>query len=134
MVKASQNGNFTGKAVFKFPFDYADYENGLIEITPAPSKVLPGLVVEYDGVVLNQGQVLQVTATLKKKPDLKTLNQAFIPVLKSIEKNPGVSETRITERQKASNAQNNSILVYVAIIVLALISMALIFKKKFLVK
>ena len=100
------DGNFKGKALFKFPFDYSDYQKGLVEITPAPSKVLPGLIIVYEGLDLGKGQEFKVKVSLEKKPDENTISRAFIPVFKAQEKQEGLTSSAIATEKQASQASN----------------------------
>ncbi len=127
------NENFSGKAVFKFPFEYSDYEKGLLEITPKPSQVLPGLIVIYQGLELKPGQQMQLSLKLKKKPEAKTFSQAFVPVFKAQEKTRAVSVGSINAKSKALK-QNSLPVAYLAFFAAAIALFAFLLKKKLMPK
>ncbi|OIO22885.1 hypothetical protein AUJ65_04780 [Candidatus Micrarchaeota archaeon CG1_02_51_15] len=78
--QASANG-FQGRLTFRMPFDYADYQNGLISLSPVPSRVLPGSVIaEYDEVNLAPRQEFNVRAIVMKPMDKSVIQQFAAPV------------------------------------------------------
>ncbi len=132
---------FYGDLEFRLPFEYSDYQNGLIVIDPEPTRVLPGSVIAvYESVEVAPSRVFNVKINVAKPLDVSILEQFTAPkvVRKTVApgKKPtpsfvGVSEPKPLAKASVETPTYNLLLMVVGILVIAAGAYFFVYKKKY---
>jgi hypothetical protein len=73
---------FSGRMEFRLPFDYADWEAGLIRLSPQPDSVRPGSIIAvYKSVVLEPNAKFEVKVSVDKAVPKTVLDEFAAPTL-----------------------------------------------------
>ncbi|MDP2718147.1 MAG: hypothetical protein Q8P02_05360, partial [Candidatus Micrarchaeota archaeon] len=115
-----------GQLSDRLPFDFADYEAGLISITPEPSSVQPGSILATWDVALAPGETFEATVEVAKAVDESVLKDFKAPVAKpvSVPSQPAVTPApTAAPAQEPVPAQADNTLWYVlgALIILGVL-------------
>ena len=119
------SSGFYGDLTWRLPFDYADYQAGLITITPAPSSVEEGSVkATWSNVDLPANGQFNPTVTVGKNVDTGVMSQFAAPTL-SAKARPSVEPTPIPTSsvapapvKKPVAGGDNSLLVGIVVLIL----------------
>ncbi len=132
-------GGFSGELTHTLPFDYADYQSGLITFDPQPSRVAPGSIVATWDVALAPGETFLAKMDVAKAVDQTVINEFKAPKLAPRSSSAPSAATPIpaatTSAEPAASAApagaNNTLLYVVgALVVLGLLYYFVAMRKK----
>jgi len=118
---------FSGDLTYSLPLDYADYEAGLVSITPEPKSVTRGSIIATWDVALAPKETFVAMVNVAKKLDAAVLNEFKAPKLtpKSVSAPAAtVAATAApTQAEAPAPAKSDNTLMYIvgALLVLGLL-------------
>ena len=125
LTYAAGSSGFYGDLTWTLPFDYADYQAGLITITPAPANVEAGSVkAMWNNVDLPANGKFTPTVTVDKKLDSSVMDQFAVPTL-AAKARPATVATPIPTSsvapqpvKKPGAGGDNSLLIGIVVLIL----------------
>ena len=123
-------GGFIGKYTNELPFECADYESGLISITPSPSDVQCGSIIATWDIALAAYETFVATIEVAKNVDRSVINEfkapklaprasAATPVPQTSA--PAASEEPVSAPTPAGGTDNTMLYILGALVVLGLL-------------
>ncbi len=131
-------GGFSGKLTDELPFECADYQAGLIVITPPPSDVQCGSVIATWDVALAPGETFVANIEVAKSVDQSVINEFKAPTLaartssapSAAPQTPATASEEPAAAPAPAGADNTLLYIVGALVVLGLLYYFVAMRKK----